>query len=153
MLANSTNEIEIKDTLFSKKEIILGIAINFLVVFFSLSGIIMQVFSAFNGESGFQIFTYFTTISNIMICLVCLAMMILEVLRLFTGNDYRNSFVYRLKFTATIGISITLIIYTIFIMPAMINAYGLKGVFEKPDNLLIHFVVPIVAIIDFFLFD
>src|SRR5574344_2938497 len=99
---NSTNDIEIKETIFNKKEIIVGLILKFLTSVSSTFGTIYQISINWN-RLGMVDLTYFTIISNIVINIMCYIFLVLDLYRIIMHKDPRKNWLYTLKFTATVG--------------------------------------------------
>ena len=105
--------------------------------------------------SGWMFFTYFTNLSNIFVDIVLL------VFAGFNWNRIRkdgkcppvaNGW-YIIKFMATISITLTFLIYLLVLAPT--DPSGFLGAYMGNGfgSLCVHFVCPVLAILDFCLFD
>lgn len=150
---NSTNDIEIKETIFNKKEIIVGLILKFLTSVSSTFGTIYQISINWN-RLGMVDLTYFTIISNIVINIMCYIFLVLDLYRIIMHKDPRKNWLYTLKFTATVGIMVTFIIYIGAIFPSNVARQGfMTALFSQPSNICLHIITPILAVIDFFYSD
>ncbi len=112
-----------------------------LIVF--LSAIIGTFLSAYAGRNSFmggnRVFMYFTIQSNI-------AIAIISAIGCYFMNSKKNisDAWYIVKFVGTIAITLTGAVFAFVLAPTMGNdAWNIQ-------NTLTHFVVPVVAVIDFF---
>lgn len=140
-------------TIFNKKELIVGLILKFIVMGFGTFGLIAQ---AFNNEHsvGALNYTFFTVISNIVVVIMTYIFFIFDLYFLTTKKDLRNQVWYLLKFTATIGIAITFLIYSTLLLPPDASRNGFIGaLFKSSHNICVHVIVPIFSIIDFFYSD
>ncbi len=100
-----------------------------------------------------QNFTKFTTLSNIGVGIALLLFLIADIIRLKYGKDIRKQWMYVFKFVMTLAIFVTFLIYICVLAPTsksgFLGAYFLHGA----RSFCAHFVSPILAILDFFLFD
>jgi len=122
------------------KQLVTTIILKLIVVISATIGVILSAIAgieAFMGGS--TVFMYFTIQSNILIALVCLIGMILILFKLKTNNIWNI-----IKFVSTISITLTGLVFCFVLAPTMeSDAWGLA-------NVLTHVVVPLAAIIDFF---
>ena len=126
---------------------ICSIIIKSIAVISSIYGIIMTYFSPLS-------FTYFTTLSNIFISVMLLIFLSKDICNLNNkDNIVFNNYLYLIKFLATISITLTFFVYLTILAPTLeggiIHSYLKNGA----GSLFVHFVTPILAIIDFFMFD
>ena len=92
---------------------------------------------AFMGGS--RVFMYYTIQSNIAIAAICLIGAVLMLRRQAVPNWW-----YTVKFVGTVAITLTGVVYCTMLAPL------LGGYAWRLNNVLTHVVVPIAAIIDFF---
>lgn len=131
----------------NNKTIIPSIIVKTLAIISSIYGII-KVYG------GPLTFTYFTTLSNIFISLILLVFLIKDIISYKYNRKiiYSNK-LYIIKFLATISITLTFAVFLTILAPTMnggiLNAYLMDGA----GSLFVHFITPILAIIDFLLFN
>ncbi|MBQ6404545.1 MAG: Pr6Pr family membrane protein [Bacilli bacterium] len=131
----------------NNKMITLSIAVKTLAIISSIYGII-KVYG------GPLTFTYFTTLSNIFISLILLVFLIKDIISYKSNKKiiYSDK-LYIIKFLATISITLTFVVFLTILAPTMgggiINAY----LMNEAGSLFVHFITPILAIIDFLLFN
>ena len=126
---------------------IIGIIIKLLLVISSVYGIIKTYFSPLS-------FTYFTTLSNIFITLMVFIVLIKDIYYVITKKEIKyNNLIYIVKFLATISITLTFFVFLTILAPTLgggiLNAYLGNGA----GSLFVHFITPILAVIDFLVFD
>lgn len=126
---------------------ILRILIKTALVIIGILGIILTAqSSAFMG--GASVFFFFTVQSNIFIMLIALIFLINEVVVLITKKSFINQTLLHIKYVATIAITVTFLVFFTMLAPLMGVDYLLSF-----NNFSLHAIVPILAIVDFFLFD
>ncbi|MFA6624941.1 MAG: hypothetical protein WCS80_04190 [Bacilli bacterium] len=127
----------------NKNECILSVVIKVLLLISVIYGLSAEGFLTNN-------ITYFTILSNITIGLIFIPFLVLDIIRLKTGKDLRNKPLYIIKFMFTISIFITGIVYLSMLVPF----YGFSSYFQRRGSgLFLHGITPILACVDFFLFD
>lgn len=97
---------------------------------------------------GTAVFLYFTVQSNIFIILMALITLVDEVVSIFTKKSFMNQVLLYIKFSATVAITITFIVFFTMLAPLLGPDYLLSF-----NNFSLHAIVPIIAIVDFILFD
>lgn len=92
--------------------------------------------------------TYFTTLSNVFVIIMLLLFLIKEIFNL----KYKK-YLYIIKFLSTISITLTFLVFLFLLAPTLdtgfINAY----LMNSAGSLCLHFITPVLSIIDFLLFD
>lgn len=125
----------------SLKQTIISIVLKLIVIISAITGTIIsavQSSSAFMG--GDTVFMYFTIQSNLLIALICLIGLVLILLKKKINNIW-----HIVKFVSTISITLTGLVFCFVLAPTMgSEAWGFA-------NILTHVVVPIVAVLDFFI--
>ncbi|MDD6305503.1 MAG: Pr6Pr family membrane protein [Clostridiales bacterium] len=133
---------------YRKKEIVLGIVMK-------LAAIIASVYGMYKTMTDVMSFTYFTNLSNFFIDAVLLVFLVTDVILLISGGEkvYKRNWQYIIKFMATISITLTFLIYLCILAPTsstgFLNAYLQNGA----GSLCVHFITPVLAILDFLMFD
>ena len=102
--------------------------------------------SAFMG--GVSVFFFFTVQSNIFIIAMALIFLVNEVMVLLKKKSFINQTLLHIKYTATVAITVTFLVFFTMLAPLMGIDYLLSF-----NNFSLHAIVPILAIVDFFLFD
>ena len=123
------------------------ILIKAALIIIGVLGIVLTALStAFMG--GASVFFFFTVQSNIFIMLMALIFLINEVVFLITNKSFINQTLLHIKYVATIAITVTFLGFFTMLAPLMGVDYLLSF-----NNFSLHAIVPILAIVDFFLFD
>lgn len=123
------------------------ILIKAALIIIGVLGIVLTALStAFMG--GASVFFFFTVQSNIFIMLMALIFLINEVVALITNKSFINQTLLHIKYLATVAITVTFLVFFIMLAPLMGVDYLLSF-----NNFSLHAIVPILAIVDFFLFD
>ena len=125
------------------KKRILSIIIKIIAIVSSIYGIIRTSYSLLT-------YTYFTTLSNIFIDVVLLIFLISDIYYLVNKKELEvKNGLYITKFLATISITLTFFVFMTILAPTIeggfINAYIMYGC----GSLCLHFITPLLAIIDF----
>ena len=102
--------------------------------------------SAFMG--GASVFFFFTVQSNIFIIAMALLFLINEIMVLLGKKSFINQTLLHIKYVATVAITVTFLVFFTMLAPLMGVDYLLSF-----NNFSLHAIVPILAIIDFILFD
>lgn len=119
----------------------LSLFLKGLVIVCALGGTWMSVAAGRNGfMSGLQAFKYFTIQSNIAVALLSLAGMIL----MLSGRAVPNWW-YAVRFVGAVAITLTGVVFCFVLAPTM-GRYA-----WRIHNVLTHVVVPVAAVVDFFL--
>ncbi|MBO5523274.1 MAG: Pr6Pr family membrane protein [Roseburia sp.] len=133
---------------YRKKELWLGILIKLAAITASVYGMCRSVKSMMS-------WTYFTNLSNVFIDAVLLLFLVVDMILLFSKGErvYKRNWQYIIKYMATISITLTFFIYLTILAPTsadgFVNAYLQNGA----GSLCVHFITPVLAILDFILFD
>lgn len=129
------------------KNNIVSVLIKSLLIAIGTAGIISTAISAgFMG--GGTTFLYFTVQSNITIILVTAVFLIDEILVIRGKQSFINQFWLHLKLAFTVAITLTCIVFVTLLAPITGLSYFLSF-----NNFSLHLIVPILAVIDFFVFD
>ena len=129
-----------------KKKIIISLIIKLIAIISAIYGIIKTYFSPLS-------FTYFTTLSNVFVSIILFIFVIKDLIYLVKKKSisYPNG-LYITKFMATISITLTFFVYLTILAPTfkggIINSYISNGA----GSLCVHFITPILSIIDFVFF-
>ncbi len=128
-----------------------SVVLKFLIGFFSIIGVVFAcIFAVRDGYSiWYKRLFYFTQQSNIWIGILSLVMAFAYVIEWRKGKKVVKDYMYILKFVFTISITITGVIFCSILGPfadADYNAWSF-------NSIITHAIVPILAIIDFFIDD
>lgn len=133
--------------MFKAKNISLGLK---LLIFLTASaGLFLNLlFARLDGYSSpSSRLLYFTNQSNIWVAAVALMMVIFEIKERKSGKKFNTGTVFGIKLAATVSITLTCVFYCAFLAPR-------AGADYRPwtaGSILVHAIVPGLAIIDFFL--
>lgn len=97
--------------------------------------------------------TYFTILSNVFIDVMLLITLINDIKVLKNKKSIMNDKLYITKFLATISISLTFFVFMFILAPTYPNGYVDAYIGKDCSSLCLHFITPLIAIIDFILFD
>ena len=126
---------------------IIRIAILSALAVVGILGIIFTALSsAFMG--GGSVFFFFTVQSNIFIIAMALIFLANEVIQLINKKSFVNQTLLFIKYVATVAITVTFLVFFAMLAPLMGVDYLLSF-----NNFSLHAIVPILAIVDFILFD
>ena len=126
---------------------LLSVLIKAALVAVGISGIIVTYISA-GFMSGGTTFLYFTVQSNITIIAIT-ALYLFDAISVLRGkNPFNNQILLHIKFCFTVAITITFLVFVTLLAPLVGVNY-----FFSYSNFSLHIIVPILAILDFFLFD
>lgn len=93
-------------------------------------------------------FLYYTIQSNIVIIIISIIFLYLHYLEFKSNKTYTSNSLLVLKFSLTVAITVTFLVFFILLAPTLSTSYLLFF-----DNFSVHLIVPLLAIIDFFIFD
>ena len=126
---------------------ILSLLIKAGVVAIGISGIITTC-----GSTGFMgagvTFLYFTVQSNIFAILVMMLFLVNSVGLLIGKRSFVRGWMRLIKYSATIGVTITFLVFVTMLAPLLGVDYLLSY-----GNFSLHGIVPILMMFDFFYFD
>ncbi len=131
----------------AKKQLIGSICLKSLAVFLIFFGLIVK-----EGNLFLEM-TYFTYLSNFFMAIMLAIFLLLDIYTLKTGRAVRTRALYLLKFTATVGVALTFFVFISIIAPFMPNGFMVAYFDRLAGSFFRHFIGPILAITDFFLFD
>ncbi len=138
--------------------------------------IIASVYGMAASWQGLMTFTYFTNLSNLMICVALAGSLVLDTTSFMRARslatnsaestassdsqtslevwfDSKSNAWYVFKFMMTIAIAVTFTLYLCFLAPT--NKLGFVGAYMSNgcSSLCVHAIAPLLAIVDFILFD
>lgn len=98
-------------------------------------------------------FLYYTILSNLM-CFVFIGICLVKNITQFKtwDKDDTHCVMPKGKGGVTVGITITFLIYHFMLVPQMFSMSGASNLWSL-SNLLVHYIVPFMIIIDWLLFD
>ncbi len=129
----------------SKKQASLGLKGAILILGFLGQVLTLARSNFMSGEH----FLYYTNISNILAMVLTAALFIKEAKALMSGADAEiPPFLEKLRFALAAGILLTFAGFVLLLAPQMSKRYLLSV-----DNLLVHFLVPLLFFVDFVMFS
>ena len=131
----------------NNKKRVLSILIKIIAIASSIYGIYKTYFGPLS-------FTYFTTLSNIFITIILLIFLIKEIYDNMKKKEliYPN-ILYIIKFLATISITLTFVVFLTLLAPTIEGGFLYAYLGNGAGSLCVHFITPILAILDFIFFD
>ena len=132
-----------------KRSLYCSLILKFIIIICVILGLVFNFAAAeLDGySSAASRLLYFTNLSNIWVGAITVLFMVFEISILRGGRDRRGEWAYVFKLATTVSITLTCIIFCAVLAP---NA----GADYRPwtvGSILVHAVVPGLAIIDFFL--
>lgn len=132
--------------IFNKKNVITGLVIKGIAIISAIYGLSQTI--------GSQLaMTYFTNLSNILIALALIIFFIFDMIHLTSGKNLKKNYMFIIKFTLTLCISITWLIYMCILAPTSEDGFFLSYTHQHYGSLCLHFITPVLAIIDFIIID
>ena len=128
------------------KNIIRMLILSALIIVGVLGIILTAVSTSFMG--GASVFYFFTVQSNIFIIAMAFLFLGHVIICLINKKEIINQVMLQIKFVATVAITITFLVFFTMLAPLMGVDYLLSF-----KNFSLHAIVPILAIIDFIVFD
>ncbi len=127
----------------SLKACILSITLKIIVIVSAVIGILRSAGAGRNTfMGGSRVFMFFTIQSNILIALICAVGLVLLLLQKPAGTAW-----YVIKYIGTVAITLTGVVFAFVLAPTFKQgAWNLQ-------NTLTHLVVPVAAVLDFFVTD
>lgn len=132
----------------NKKEIVIGIIIKTIAILASVYGLVLSMKDVMS-------LTYFTNLSNILIDFISGVFLVSDIIKLKSNGsvDLKTNALYIVKFLFTISITLTFLVYLLILAPTaedgILSAYFSDG----GGSFCVHFLGPVLAIIDFIFFD
>mgnify|MGYP002978391307 CR=1 FL=1 len=111
--------------------------------------VVASLYGMLQSLDHWMFFTYFTNLSNIFIDIMLVIFIIYDLKK----AKYIPQGMYLIKFMATISITLTFFVYMLLLAPT--NSQGFIGAYlnNGAGSLCVHFITPVLAIIDFLLFS
>lgn len=114
---------------------ITSLVLKSIVVLAAFTGVIMHV------VADYKALLFFTTQSNVWIAAVCLVGIVFMLLK-----KPLQKWMFTVKLVFTVSITLTGVVYCTMLAPFLPNAFAF-------GSTLLHVVVPIVSVADFFVYD
>lgn len=129
-----------------KKEKMIAIIIKIVAIIVSVYGMVQSF-------EDMMFFTYFTNISNLFIDVMLLISLYYDIAYRKGQQCRKAQSLYIIKYMATLSITLTFFVYMLILAPThetgFINAY----LDNYAGSLCVHLINPLLAIIDFLIFD
>ena len=118
-------------------------------VLIKIIALIASIYGMLQSVDGWLFLTFFTNLSNIFIDIMLSIFIIYDLKKV----KYIPQGMYLIKFMATISITLTFFVYMLLLAPT--NSHGFIGAYlnNGAGSLCVHFITPILAIIDFLLYS
>ena len=126
---------------------LLKISIKLAMIVVGVLGIVFSASSTSFMANGY-VFMFFTVQSTITIMAISLVFLINDVLVLFKKDSFVGQKLYLTKYAFTVAITITFLVFFAVLAPTLGIDYLLSF-----NNFSLHLIVPVLALIDFFIFD
>lgn len=135
---------------------ITSLIINFLIFVLMISAWFYMMFfdkSTTLSVSGLDSLQFFTVLSNIFMGTVGLIVAIYQLIGLIKNKNYLNQVIKTLLHTATVGVTITLIVVVFFLgVVAQIEGRGYFSFFLG-SNFFFHLIIPLLSLINYLVFE
>lgn len=135
----------IEDRSNSSKIIKCRMIINVLIVIFAIVGILLNIYEP---NASKNTILYFTTQSNIWIMFICLIMLFYDIQHKKIPPN-----IYVIKYTFTVSILVTGIVYNLILAPQYANYFGSFFKAYSLSVTILHVIVPLLGVISYILFD
>lgn len=134
--------------MYNKKDIIISLILKTIAVLSSLFGLFLTVRSL-------KTFSYFTTLSNVAVDLILIVFIVadLKLLKSDGKENTKTNLLYIIKFLFTVSITITFLVFMFILAPTMTGGIWHAYFDYYGYSFCLHFLNPLLAIIDFLLFD
>lgn len=113
----------------------------------------MQSGSAEGNFMGNATFNFFTIQSNVWAMMIAIIFLVFSLgslaLRRYVAIP---NWLYHIKFMCTTAVTLTFLVFSLMLTPSMI-AQGYSGYLTSASNICCHNLVPILTLVDFFVFD
>ena len=127
----------------------LGMKKSKISLIMKIIAVVASLYGMLQSLDHWMFFTYFTNLSNIFIDIMLVIFIIYDLKK----AKYIPQGMYLIKFMATISITLTFFVYMLLLAPT--NSQGFIGAYlnNGAGSLCVHFITPVLAIIDFLLFS
>jgi len=134
-----------------KRDLIISIVIKSLIIIGFIIGFIDEVQSDPFMRTGAIL--YYTVQSNIWITAICLVFLVYDIqaLRKNTQVEIPN-WLRLVKYVFTVAITITFVVYNFVLYPGSVLTNAGES-YLNPHTFLLHIFVPVLAILDYILYD
>jgi len=126
----------------------ISILVKSLGILFGIVGLGLSFMGIQSYIDPSHLLLFFTIQSNIWILITMIIFLIYAILEVVRGPKEIPLALRKMKFVFTVSITLTFIVFALLLSPWMPISY-----LTSPSNICIHFLAPIMAIIDFLYFD
>ena len=134
----------------NKTNFTVSVIFKSLIILLCITGIIATALGDnFMSE---KIILYFTNQSNICIAFISLIFLVLQIIKVKKPDLKIPNFLYIIKYICTVAITLTFLVFSVILIPYVIIK-GQANYLIQLENICLHNLVPILAILDFCLFD
>jgi len=123
-----------------------------IYILLGLLGIMIQM-GIFSGTIYPSTFVYYTTLSN----LLCIAYFTLRFMydnKATANSSFRDFIMQRMtKYSVTMCITLTFLIFHFLLAPTWDSGKEGNQEIYRVGNYIVHYIIPVMTIIDFFIFD
>lgn len=134
--------------IISKSHIKISLVLKLISLIASVYGLIITSIT-----TGLMVFTYYTTLSNVAVDVALLLFIIADIKYLTTGKNVKTNGMYTVKYVMTVVISLTFLIYMCILAPFNKDGFFAAYFNNYAGSFGVHFLGPVLAILDFILFD
>ncbi len=133
---------------YQRRDVIISIILKVIAILSSVYGLFLTL-------NSWKIITYFTTLSNIAIDLILCVFLILDIQLLVSDGkvNRKSNLLYIIKFLMTLSITITFLVFMFILAPTMPGGIWIAYFDYYGYSFCLHFLTPLLAIIDFILYD
>ena len=129
------------------KKRMFSLIIKLIAIIASIYGIVRTYF-------GWMSFTYFTVLSNIFITIMLAIFVVEDIISIKNNKKYSfPNILYLVKFLATISITLTFVVFLTLLAPTNPGGFIASYISNGAGSLCVHFITPVLAIIDFIIND
>lgn len=128
------------------------ISLIYKIILVVLCGIGLYL-NIFNGNFDYMIeqLSYYTILSNLL-CFIVFILIIIKMIKNFKNKEETENYP-RLKEGTTIAITVTFLIFHLILRPDFLAHGNAPLELDSINNLLVHYIVPLMTIFDWILFD
>ncbi|NLG81502.1 MAG: Pr6Pr family membrane protein [Bacilli bacterium] len=130
-----------------KSRFLLSLIIKSLIIIIGITGIYATVTTS-TFMISFKSFLYFTIQSNLLVVIITCIFLYFHYIEYKKGIRKFNNHWLLVKFALTVAITVTFLVFFILLAPTLPKSYLLSY-----DNFSVHLIVPLLALVDFLLFD
>jgi hypothetical protein len=123
-------------------------AYRLVLIALCLTGLYFNFFGGKNGMMNLHPLIYYTLQSNLLVLLVTLLTLVLSAKDMDSGSPRQRRWLHVLRFATAPAITLTFLVFWTLLSRIVGADYLLS-----PNNLCVHTLVPLMYVLDFFLFD